>query len=56
MRQKFTMTRIKKQDISKSGGISKSVIDEESIGECIRSSQIFHAIPSPNFSALWNSA
>jgi len=38
------------------GSISKSVIEEESIGECFPSSQIFHAIPSPNFSALWNSA
>ena len=38
------------------GSISKSVIEEESIGECLRSSQIFNAIPSPNFSALWNSA
>jgi hypothetical protein len=36
--------------------ISKSVIEEESIGECFRSSQIFNAIPSPNFSALRNSA
>jgi hypothetical protein len=32
------------------------MIEEESIGECIRSSKIFHSIPSPNFSALWNSA
>jgi hypothetical protein len=32
------------------------MIEEERIAECIRSSQILNAIPSPNFSALWNSA
>jgi len=37
------------------GSISKFMIQEESIKECLRSSQILNAIPSPHFSALWNS-
>ena len=32
------------------------MIERESIGECLRSSQILNAIPSPNLSALRNSA
>jgi len=38
------------------GSISKSINKEESIKGCFRSSQILNAIPSPNFSALRNSA
>jgi hypothetical protein len=43
-------------NLPRKGSFFKIVIEEESIGEWFRSSQILYAIPSPNFLALWNSA